>query len=86
MSIFKKSKNFKYKKGQEAVLTNDARMNSILVDSMWGELIVREIEELYCDDSIPEYGEKKRYRLGGLWFNEEELMLVSKETHPEYYL
>ncbi len=77
---------FKYKKGQEVILTDASRMNSILVGSYWSEIIIRKIEVTFLDDSIAEYGNTPRYRLGGLWFNEDEIILVSKETHPEYYL
>ena len=79
-------KTFKYKKGQEVMLTDDARSNSILADTPWSEIAIRKIDELFVDDSIKEYSKIRRYRIGGLWFNEDEIFQVSKETHPEYYL
>jgi len=27
-----------------------------------------------------------RYRLGGLWFDEEEIKIITKEKNPEYFL
>lgn len=56
----------------------------------WLEIRPRKINQVMVneDDKYTDYGEDEliRYRVDGLWFNESELKLITRETDPEYYL
>ncbi|MCD6435871.1 MAG: hypothetical protein J7L15_05735 [Clostridiales bacterium] len=73
---------FKYDVGDEVVITTEARTNSILKNTPWEDLTPRRINQRFIDSSV----DKLRYRIDGLWFNEDEIERTSKEQTPEYYL
>lgn len=56
----------------------------------WKKVEPRMINQIYIetDPKYAEYGEDKliRYRVEGLWFDQNDLKLISIENDPEYFL
>lgn len=69
---------YKFKVGEDAVLLDDSYKS--VFGSPWQGPSPGTI-----NDTHNEMG-KLRYRINTLWFAEEKIKTVSKETNPEYYL
>lgn len=70
---------FKYQEGQDIIILSDI---TTMVD--WDTGSPQKIEDLFVD-----YYDKVfylRYKVCGLWFNQEEIIGVSLKDNPEYYL
>ena len=72
----------KYKKGDTVIIICDETLNFLTTISS------RKINETYIVDIIycGTSQEKNRYKLTGLWFNEDEIAKVTPENDPELFL
>ena len=65
----------KYQIGQDCILCGDNPLG-IDTEGTW------KIYEVYFEPILSKY----RYKLRGLWFEEDEFIVISREDNPEYYL
>jgi len=65
----------KYQIGQDCILQGDNPLG-IDTEGIW------KIYEVHFEPIL----NKHRYKLGGLWFNEDEFIVITRENNPEYYL
>ena len=76
----------KYQIDDWAVILDDTWLISLGVDRKDPE----KINQINIETN-PKYEDYRtsqliRYRLGGLWFDEEEIKIITKEKNPEYFL
>ncbi len=77
----------KYEIGDSVVVNKNDIVSMV---SRWNYNEVKLINDIYVEPS-PDYAELGadklvRYRVQGLWFNQDEVKLVSPENDPEYFL
>lgn len=83
----------KYKVNDWVIIMKDSESRAFLSihgDPSWAKIIPRQINQVSIEENseYQDYGVDKliRYRVDGLWFDQNEIQKITLEKDPEYFL